>query len=138
MLKKLVVGALTTGIMLSGAEGIFAAENSNQKIMKEPDIQYAQLIKQTVSFTGEGTADFMYRGTADLRFHLKNNGKSTIYWTLKAPNGTAFQSGSLSSGQQYNYTFGKFDEIPNGRYSVYISNKDGTAGSFDISARSLE
>ncbi|MEI4651873.1 hypothetical protein WAG28_29210 [Bacillus cereus] len=142
MLKKLVVGALTTGIMLSGAGGVFAAENTNENtnqiVMKKPDIQYALLRQQTVSFVGEGSSDFVYRGTADLRFHIKNNGKSTINWTLKAPNGTAFKSGSLRFGEQYTYTFGQFDETPNGKYSLYVSNKDGSAGSFNIAARSME
>ncbi|HFU7058141.1 TPA: hypothetical protein ACGN81_005240 [Bacillus cereus] len=146
MLKKLVVGALTTGIMLSGAGGVFAAENTNENtngnanqiVMKKPDIQYALLRKQTVTFEGEGSSDFVYRGTADLRFHIKNNGKSTINWRLMAPNGTGFKSGSLRSGEQYNYTFGQFDETPNGKYTLYVSNKDGSSGSFDIAARSME
>ncbi|PFK34373.1 hypothetical protein [Bacillus cereus] len=148
MLKKLVVGALATGIMLSGAGGVFAAEdtnqntneneNTNQIVMKKSDIQYALLRKQTVSFEGEGSSDFVYRGTADLRFHLKNRGKATINWRLMAPNGTTFTSGSLRTGEQYNYTFGQFDQTPNGKYTLYVSNKDGSAGLFDVAARSME
>lgn len=112
----------------------------NALIQSEVGTPSAQLIDQTVNFNGEGYASFTYRGSANLRFYLKNIGDQFIKWNLKAPDGSSFMNGSLKADEDMVWTFynDDFDRIPEGTFTIYVNNSDGSEGKFEISAHTLE
>ncbi|EJQ14714.1 hypothetical protein IE5_05677 [Bacillus cereus BAG3X2-2] len=78
MLKKLAIGSLATGIMLSGAGGVMAAENTPSAIKTEvTDLQALSTAYTTVNVYGS-TVEFAVKG-------LENPFTSTFYdriaWT---------------------------------------------------------
>ncbi|MCP3774759.1 hypothetical protein NLX71_15815 [Paenibacillus sp. MZ04-78.2] len=102
---------------------------------------FALLLDQHVTFNGEGTASFQYRGGGDLRFYIKNTGSKEFSYSLTYPNGDNLVRGPLDAGKQDKFEFDVervHGKSSYGKYTVYVSNSDGSAGSFQISARSLD
>ncbi|MNW67458.1 hypothetical protein D3C74_460440 [compost metagenome] len=81
-----------------------------------------------------------------MRFYLKNTGTKDIYYKVKYPSGS-YLLGSSSSGNKLSpgdHTVGTYDVFGVhgtavwGTFTVYVYNDDGSSGSYEVSARTIE
>nr|WP_241139402.1 hypothetical protein [Bacillus mycoides] len=105
MLKKLVVGALATGVMLSGAGGAFAAESKEVNNVKEV---IPMLAKETGEIPGSLISAIDYdwipieapKGKTKLTLKMDNFGKSKHEFKLSLYGG--YDTDFKQSWSQYN------------------------------------
>lgn len=157
MLKliKIAIAPLALALSLSGFSASFADEASSpltQPLMvdvespgegKESTLTpLALLIDQTVSFNGEGQAAWTYRSKGDMRLYLRNESNKRIHYRVSSPwSDYGLISGTVEPGRVDNFTFPLYkvhEELSWGGYALYVYNDDGSAGSFYVSARTLE
>ena len=86
------------------------------------------LLTQTMDYSGEAVTSFVYDGSTDLSFSMKNNGQNTMGYSVKyrANCWWLYKTGE----QQINVTNVRnaLSPLPNGTYKIYVSNDDGSKG----------
>ena len=138
MFKKLVVGTLTTGIVLTGGIGAASASTEGVDNTKNsaPIIQRTQILKDDFSLiNGEREVSFEHVKKADMRVHMTNNTKGTLDWSLKDSKGNVIGSGSLAAGKGFTNTY---NTLPKGKYKLKVTHRNGGSGSFYAAARTLD
>ncbi|MES5956159.1 hypothetical protein QCI42_22785 [Bacillus fungorum] len=138
MFKKLVVGVLTTSIVLTG--GIGAASASTEGIDNTKNsasiIQRTQILKDDFSLiNGEREVSFEHVKEADMRVHMTNNTKGTLDWSLKDSQGNLIDEGALTAGKGFTNTY---HNLSKGKYKLKVTHRNGGSGSFYAAARTLD
>ncbi|PIE96618.1 hypothetical protein [Bacillus fungorum] len=138
MFKKLVVGVLTTSIVLTG--GIGAASASTEGIDNTKNsasiIQRTQILKDNFSLiNGEREVSFEHVKEADMRVHMTNNTKGTLDWSLKDSQGNLIDEGALAAGKGFTNTY---YNLSKGKYKLKVTHRNGGSGSFYAAARTLD
>ncbi|WP_272513765.1 hypothetical protein [Bacillus cereus] len=134
-----VVSALTLGVLWNNT---YAEEvhKTNDPIHVVEHVSADLLLTQTMNYSGEAVTSFVYDGSTDLSFSMKNNGQNTMGYSVKGPNTELIVGGYIKPGeQQINVTNVRnaLSPLPNGTYKIYVSNDDGSKGQFQVSVRSV-
>lgn len=139
MLSCGVISALTLGVLGNNtyAEEVHKTNNAFNVIEHAPaDL----LLTQTMDYNGEAVTSFVYNGSTDLSFLMKNNGQNTMGYSVKGPNTELIVGGYIQPGeQQINVTNVRnaLSPLPIGTYKIYVSNDDGSKGQFQVAVRSV-
>ncbi|MED3157351.1 hypothetical protein P4364_23725, partial [Bacillus thuringiensis] len=80
-----VVSALTLGVL---GNNTYAEEvhKTNDPIHVVEHVSADLLLTQTMDYSGEAETSFVYDGSTDLSFSMKNNGQNTMGYSVKGPN----------------------------------------------------
>ncbi|PEP82788.1 hypothetical protein CN581_06995 [Bacillus toyonensis] len=139
MLSCGVISALTLGVL---GNNIYAEEvhKTNDAINIVEHVPADILLTQTMDYSGEAVTSFVYNGSTDLSFFMKNNGQNTMGYSVKGPNTELIVGGYIRPGeQQINVTNVRnaLSPLPIGTYKIYVSNDDGSKGQFQVAVRSM-
>ncbi|HDR7445847.1 TPA: hypothetical protein QCX35_001904 [Bacillus toyonensis] len=139
MLSCGVISALTLGVL---GNNTYAEEvhKTNDAINIVEHVPADILLTQTMDYSGEAVTSFVYNGSTDLSFFMKNNGQNTMGYSVKGPNTELIAGGYIRSGeQQINVTNVRnaLSPLPIGAYKIYVSNDDGSKGQFQVAVRSM-
>ncbi|HDR7799071.1 hypothetical protein [Bacillus cereus group sp. BY6-1LC] len=134
-----VISALTLGVL---GNNTYAEEvnKMNDTIHFVEYIPTDILLTQTIDYSGEAITSFVYSGSENLSFFMKNNGQNTMGYSVKGPNMELIVGGYIKPGeQQINVTNVRnaLSPLPIGTYSIYVSNDDGSKGQFQVAVRSM-
>ncbi|PGB01257.1 hypothetical protein [Bacillus toyonensis] len=134
-----VISALTLGVL---GNNTYAEEvhKTNDAINIIEHVPANVLLTQTMDYSGEAVTSFVYNGSTDLSFFMKNNGKNTMGYSVKGPNTELIVGGYIKPGeQQINVTNVRnaLSPLPIGAYKIYVSNDDGSKGQFQVAVRSM-
>ncbi|MBJ8032139.1 hypothetical protein JDS96_31135, partial [Bacillus cereus group sp. N21] len=58
------------------------------------------LLTQPMVYSGDAVTSFVYNGSTDLSFFMKNNGQNTMGYSVKGPNTELIAGGYIRSGEQ--------------------------------------
>ena len=77
-----VVSALTLGVL---GNNTYAEEvhKTNDPIHVVEHVSADLLLTQTMNYSGEAVTSFVYDGSTDLSFSMKNNGQNTMGYSVK-------------------------------------------------------
>jgi len=133
-----VISALTLGVL---GNNTYAEEihKTNDTIYIVEHVPAYLLLTQTMDYSGEAVTSFVYNGSENLSFFMKNNGQNTMGYSVKGPNMELIIGGYIKPGeQQMNVTNvqNALSPLPSGTYKIYVSNDDGSKGQFQVSVRS--
>lgn len=94
-----VISALTFGVLGNNA---YAEEvqKSNDAINVIEHVPTDLLLTQTLDYTGEAVTSFVYKGSTDLSFFIKNNGQNKMGYSVKGPNKEPIVGGYIKPGEQ--------------------------------------
>ncbi|MCU5304695.1 hypothetical protein OCE40_22915 [Bacillus toyonensis] len=139
MLSCGVISALTLGVL---GNNTYAEEvhKTNDAINIVEHVPADILLTQTMDYSGEAVTSFVYNGSTDLSFFMKNNGQNTMGYSVKGPNTELIAGGYIRPGeQQINVTNVRnaLSPLPIGAYKIYVSNDDGSKGRFQVAVRSM-
>ncbi|PGA54112.1 hypothetical protein COL86_18375 [Bacillus toyonensis] len=139
MLSCGVISALTLGVL---GNNTYAEEvhKTNDAINIVEHVPADILLTQTMDYSGEAVTSFVYNGSTDLSFFMKNNGQNTTGYSVKGPNTELIVGGYIRPGeQQINVTNVRnaLSPLPIGTYKIYVSNDDGSKGQFQVAVRSM-
>ncbi|WHY27361.1 hypothetical protein [Bacillus wiedmannii] len=134
-----VISALTLGVL---GNNTYAEEvhKTNDTIHIVEHVPADLLLTQTMDYSGEAVTSFVYNGSENLSFFMKNNGQNTMGYSVKGPNMELIVGGYIKPGeQQINVTNVRnaLSTLPIGTYSIYVSNDDGSKGQFQVVVRSM-
>ncbi|CAM4325085.1 hypothetical protein ACJTM1_19310 [Bacillus sp. GX] len=134
-----VISALTLGVL---GNNTYAEEihKTNDTIHIVEHVPADLLLTQTMDYSGEAVTSFLYNGSENLSFFMKNNGQNTMGYSVKGPNMEPIVGGYIKPGeQQINVTNvqNALSPLPSGTYKIYVSNDDGSKGQFQVSVRSM-
>ncbi|KWU54917.1 hypothetical protein AWW70_26275 [Bacillus mycoides] len=134
-----VISALTFGVLGNNA---YAEEvqKSNDAINVIEQVPTDLLLTQTLDYTGEAVTSFVYKGSTDLSFFIKNNGHNKMGYSVKGPNKEPIAGGYVKPGEQkINVTDVRnaLSPLPIGTYKINVSNDDGSKGNFQVAVKSL-
>ncbi|PDZ69957.1 hypothetical protein CON30_00515 [Bacillus cereus] len=133
-----VISVLTLGVL---GNNTYAEEihKTNDTIHIVEHVPAYLLLTQTMDYSGEAVTSFVYNGSENLSFFMKNNGQNTMGYSVKGPNMELIVGGYIKPGeQQINVTNvqNALSPLPSGTYKIYVSNDDGSKGQFQVSVRS--
>jgi len=133
-----VISALTLGVL---GNNTYAEEiqKTNDTIHIVEHVPADLLLTQTMDYSGEAVTSFVYNGSENLSFFMKNNGQNTMGYSVKGPNMELIVGSYIKPGeQQINVTNvqNALSPLPSGTYKIYVSNDDGSKGQFQVSVRS--
>lgn len=133
-----VISVLTLGVL---GNNTYAEEihKTNDTIHIVEHVPAYLLLTQTMDYSGEAVTSFVYNGSENLSFFMKNNGQNTMGYSVKGPNMELIVGGYIKPGeQQINVTNvqNALSPLPSGTYKIYVSNDDGFKGQFQVSVRS--
>lgn len=114
-------------------------EIPNVKVIEhEGDIGiFSVLLDQTVSFNGQGSADFTYKSDGEdetVRVYVKNTSTKTVNYKLISPTGFVWVEWSLDGGEDVTteHVFGPAQE---GEWELEFDTDDGSRASVQIKVR---
>ncbi|HFJ9439814.1 MULTISPECIES: hypothetical protein [Bacillus cereus group] len=133
-----VISALTLGVL---GNNTYAEEihKTNDTVHIVAHVPADLLLTQTMDYSGEAVTSFVYNGSENLSFFIKNNGQNTMGYSVKGPNMELIVGGYIKPGeQQINVTNvqNALSPLPSGTYKIYVLNDDGSKGQFQVSVRS--
>ncbi|MGH0592301.1 hypothetical protein ACQVPY_08355 [Bacillus pretiosus] len=134
-----VISALTLGVLGSNT---YAEEihKTNDKIHIVEHVPVDLLLTQTMDYSGEAVTSFVYNGSENLIFFMKNNGQNIMGYSVKGPNMELIVGGYIKPGEQkINVTNVRnaLSPLPIGTYTIYVSNDDGSKGQFQVAVKSI-
>ncbi|HDR7782557.1 hypothetical protein MKX31_15215 [Bacillus sp. FSL M8-0063] len=134
-----VISALTLGVL---GNNTYAEEihKTNDKIHIVEHVPVDLLLNQTMDYSGEAVTSFVYNGSENLSFFMKNNGQNTMGYSVKGPNMELIVGGYIKPGEQKNNVTNvrnALSPLPIGTYKIYVSNDDGSKGQFQVAVKSI-